>query len=268
MRLMRLTKYHGAGNDFLVALDGDRLGPPGADPERAELARRVCDRHRGVGADGLILARPAADGADVSMELRNCDGSRAELSGNGLLCLARSLVDAGRVRGDTVVVSTDAGRRVVRRLDEDRFAVDMGVVRVVRADPRLVEGTVEAAAVVDAGNPHLVLLDSATATVDVTEAGPRVEALFSEAINIEWVWPSPGPAAGSGHLDLRVWERGAGATLACGSGSCAAAVAAHQWGRVPRRVTVHNPGGDLEVEIGETVVLSGVVVRVATVELA
>ena len=264
--VVHLTKHHGLGNDFLVVLDP----PPGLDA--AALARRVCDRRRGVGADGLLVARPAGGRADVTMELRNADGSRAEMSGNGIRCFAQAVWDAGAGSGDELLVGTDAGVRAVRRVGEPEpgvilAAVEMGPVTVLRDAPEWVAGphgaSVEAAALVDAGNPHLVLLDPAAAAVEVGVDGPAIEAMFPGGVNIEWVWPGPG----AGELTLRVWERGAGQTQACGTGSCAAAAAAERWGRVGRSVVVHNPGGDVTVELGATAVLTGPAARVARVEV-
>jgi diaminopimelate epimerase len=266
---LTLTKHHGLGNDFLVLLDLNGAHP-GLDAVR--LARQACDRHRGIGADGLIVVtRPGPDAAfdaDVAMELRNADGSRAEMSGNGIRCLAQAVLDAGAVTGEGVRVATDAGVRVVQRRDGSRpgfmrLSVDMGPVNVIGEDPRWVTGTVAAAAVVETGNPHLVLLDPEMEEVDLAREGLRIESAFPEGINVEWIWPGPGP----GELTLRVWERGAGVTEACGTGSCAAAAAAHAWGRVGRRVVVHNPGGDVTVEVGDTFVLTGPAALIGTVEL-
>src|SRR5687767_13386247 len=119
---MQLRKYHGNGNDFLIRVDFD-----GAHPIDARTARVLCDRHRGIGADGLIRAVRGRDGADVSMELFNADGGRAEISGNGLRCLAWALVEAGVVDGPVVTVATDAGlRRAVVDRDLGTVSVDMG----------------------------------------------------------------------------------------------------------------------------------------------
>jgi diaminopimelate epimerase len=261
--VVHLTKHHGLGNDFLVLLD------PVAGLDSAALARRACDRHRGVGADGLIVGHPGTHGADVTMELRNADGSRAEMSGNGIRCFAQAAWDAGLGSGGRELsVATDAGVRVVRRVDAPRpgyirAAVDMGPVKVMEDLPDWVDGSVEEAALVDAGNPHLVLLDPTVASVDVGVVGPEIEASFPGGVNVEWIWPGPGP----GELTLRVWERGAGATEACGTGSCAAVVAAVSWSRIGPRAVVHNPGGDVTVELGETAVLTGPAARIAAVEL-
>ena len=262
--MIRLTKHHGLGNDFLVLLE------PASDVDAVALARHVCDRRRGIGADGLLVARPAGDGADVGMELRNADGGRAEMSGNGIRCFAQAVWDAGLVTGAVMRVSTDAGLRTVRlvdgaRPDSVRASVDMGAVKVMGDAPEWIDATVEAAALVDAGNPHLVLLDPTVADVVVSRRGPEIERAFPGGINVEWVWP-----IAPGELALRVWERGAGETEACGTGSCAAAAAAAAWGRTESKVVVHNPGGDVTVELGEgeTAVLTGPAQRVATVEIS
>ena len=261
--VLRLTKHHGLGNDFLVLLDP----MPGLDG--AALARRLCDRHRGIGADGLLIAHPGTGGADVTMELRNADGTRAEMSGNGARCLAQALWDAGLSHSpDELLIATDVGVRKVRLVGAQRpgylrAAVDMGPVKVVDDAPQYTLGTVEAAAFVDAGNPHLVLLDPTLADLDVVQKGTEIEATFAGGINVEWVWPGPGP----GELTLRVWERGAGETQACGTGSCAAAAAALSWARSGPRVVVHNPGGDVLVELGDTAVLTGPAARIASVEM-
>jgi diaminopimelate epimerase len=257
--VLRLTKHHGVGNDFLVLLEP----PPGVDA--AGLARRVCDRRRGIGADGLLIAHPGTNGADVTMELRNADGGRAEMSGNGIRCFAQAVWDAG-LGGPTLTVSTDAGVRAVRRVGSPHpgqvdAAVDMGPVKVTGDAPDWVDGSIEAAALVDAGNPHLVLLDPQLADVDVGVRGPQIEVMFPEGINVEWI------SARGTDITLRVWERGAGETQACGTGSVAAVAAAVAWGRTGRRAVVHNPGGDLTVELGETAVLTGPSSRVGVVEV-
>ncbi|HEY2427731.1 MAG TPA: diaminopimelate epimerase [Acidimicrobiales bacterium] len=261
--VLHLTKHHGLGNDFLVLLE------PPPDLDAAELARRICDRRRGVGADGLTVGRPGIDGADITMELRNADGSRAEMSGNGIRCFAQAVWDAGLGPvGAELAVATDAGVRVVRRVDAPRpgyirASVDMGPVKVLEDAPEWVQGSVQEAALVDAGNPHLVLLDARTDEVAAGVRGPEIESGFPGGMNVEWIWPGPGPD----ELTLRVWERGAGETEACGTGSCAAVAAAVSWSRVGPRVVVHNPGGDVTVELGETAVLTGPAARIAAVEL-
>ena len=240
MSVLTLVKYQGLGNDFLVALDGRGLdaaarvhgagAPAGAD-HVGELARALCERHIGVGADGLLVLRAAVSGGDVRMELRNADGGRAETSGNGLRCFALATLEAGLVPGPEVAVETDAGvRRVVLR-GRDRFgaadiSVEMGRLRVLPLSPVADMSLPGSAALawpawfVDAGNPHLVLLAPCLDGVDIAEVGPRLEKMRPGGQNVEIVVQEPG-----GELSLVVWERGAGATLACGSGSAAAAAA-------------------------------------------
>jgi len=246
---MRLEKYHGQGNDFLVLLDLDDRHPVGA-----EEARALCDRHRGVGADGVIRVT-----AGNTMELYNADGGRAEVSGNGIRCLARALVDAGLAQGPNLTITTDAGGRDVRIDDDGMVSVDMGTARLHDvADELLPPGTLRAARI-DLGNPHLVLLVDGPPGADVT-----TYAAAADDVNVEVV--TVGPEAG--RLTMRVWERGVGETQACGTGACAAAVAARSWGLADDHVVVHQPGGDLRVNLaGGTVVLTGPAVHVCSVEV-
>lgn len=249
---MRLEKYHGLGNDFLVLLDVDGRHPVGAEEVRA-----LCDRHRGVGADGVIRVT-----AGPTMELYNADGGRAEMSGNGIRCLARAVVDGGIAQGPNISVTTDAGVRDVRVADDGTVSVDMGPAKVADADSELLPGVLRAAHV-DMGNPHVVLLVDGAPTVEVTEAA--ASRAVAGSVNVEVV--TVGPEAGT--LTMRVWERGVGETQACGTGACAAAAAARSWGLADDHVVVHQPGGDLRVNLaGETVVLTGPAVHVCSVEVA
>jgi diaminopimelate epimerase len=264
VRTLPVTKHHGLGNDFCVWLDLDGTGSP----LTPALARAVCDRHRGIGADGLIRAtRPESPAeAALAFELRNANGSEAETSGNGLRCLAQAAFDAGVIAaGHPFVVLTPAGRRTLAlRVTEAPtivwVSVDMGVAHACGDDQRcnVGHGTLR----VDMGNPHLVMAGPDPATMAVDELGPSLETSVPGGQNVEFVALGPGPD----EITMRVWERGAGETLACGSGACAAAVAFHRWGRVGPRVTVHQPGGDADVELHDdgTVVLSGPSQRIAT----
>jgi diaminopimelate epimerase len=254
---MRLEKYHGLGNDFLILLDAD-----GTNPIDEQLTRRLCDRHRGVGADGLIRVTPGTD-ADLTMELRNADGGPAEISGNGMRCVALAALDGKLAAGPEFTVRSADRIYKIRVGEDDMVSVDMGPALVSAERPFDTAGW--RAREVDLGNPHLVLLCPDPASVHVAELGAHLEKLRPGGLNIEFVAPGPERNA----LTVRLWERGAGETEASGSGSCAAAAAAHAWGLVGRRVTVHNPGGDLEVDVGEdAVLLTGPAEHVATVEIA
>ena len=247
--MIRLEKYHGLGNDFLVLLDlGDRRP---VDPGEV---RSLCDRHRGVGADGLIRVTPGPAGTDCSMELYNADGSRAEMSGNGIRCLAMAMVEAG-LSGPHLVVHTDAGDRAVTVDDDGWATVDMGRAKIDAKDVGV--------AFVDMGNPHTVLELADGEDLDTINVARRAAVYGGR--NVEFVVIGPG----TDHLRLRVWERGVGETQACGTGACAAAAAAFVWGRVGSRVTVSQPGGNATVDMKpETILLSGPAEHIATVEVA
>src|SRR2546426_320745 len=254
MATLRFAKLHGTANDF-VYVDA-RDGFPG-DP--AALAPRLCDRHRGIGADGLILLRGSTQ-ADCRMEIYNVDGSRAEMCGNGLRGFAKFVLDRGLVRANPLRVETDAGVRTVRSEVTGgrvtRATVDMGVPEwagrriPVAADGEIVErplavaGRSWAVTCLSMGNPHCVVFVDDVAALPLAELGPQFEhhPFFPERVNTEFVH-----VVGPERLDMRVWERGASETMACGTGACAAAVAAARTDRARRRVVVALPGGELAI---------------------
>ncbi len=266
---MQATKHEGAGNDFLVVLDPD-------DTIRLSVGqvRLLADRRRGIGADGIIRVGPGRDGCDLSMELRNADGSEAEMSGNGMRCLAQAVVDAGLVAPPRFTVATGGGARTVDYFPGEargwaRAGVDMGPVTLGPDQPQAFEDRKARNAVV--GNPHLVLLGPDTASVHVAELGPMLQSGFPDGVNVEWITVTSDDEGEL--LELRVWERGVGETLACGTGSVAAAAAARSWGvvRAEGAVRVRNPGGTLEVTLGtgdgDTTYLAGPVRKVADIEI-
>ncbi len=262
------TKHEGAGNDFLVVLDPD-------DSLRLSVAqvRLLADRRRGIGADGIIRVGPGRDGTDLSMQLFNADGGEAEMSGNGIRCLAQAAVDAGLVRPPRFTVATAGGVRTIAYAAGPASgwataSVDMGPARLGPDQPQ--EFVDRRVRTVDVGNPHLVLLGPDTAAVDIAELGPKLAATFSGGINVEWITLASDDRGEL--LDFRVWERGVGETLACGTGCVAAAAAAHSWGIVgaDAPIRVRNPGGTLEVTLGpagETTFLAGPVRKVADVDI-
>ncbi len=262
--IVRLSKHHGAGNDFLVSVDAAGTGAFTAAEVRA-----LCDRHRGIGADGLLRATPGPLPGTLSMELLNTDGSGAEMSGNGVRCLVHAAVRTGLVEAGTVVVHTAAGPRTVRFRHQDQAGlgyatVDMGAVVLGEelSVPDVV--TARAARHVRVGNPHVVLLVDGADDDLVAHAGARISRSVPGGANVEFAWPGPEHGA----LTMRVWERGVGPTLACGTGACAAASAAHAWGLVGTRVRVHDVGGTLEVTLdGGAAELAGPTQWVADVEV-
>jgi len=264
-----LAKYEGLGNDFLVVVDLEgrlRIDAP--------LARLACDRHLGFGADGLLRGGPPPQGssAEMTFELRNADGSEAEMSGNGLRCLAHAAIDSGSVKagpGSTLGVLTPAGRREVHvHALEDGWmwaSTEMGEPKVLGPENNCNVGTGQL--FVDVGNPHLVILGPDPRTLDLASLGPALseEKGGQSGVNVEFVALGPG----RDELTMRVWERGVGETQACGTGSVAAAAALHHWGRVGTKVTVNQPGGAAEVElrVDGTAVLSGPSRRVGACRL-
>jgi diaminopimelate epimerase len=262
MTQLTLTKHHGLGNDFLVVFHPDVADLPA-------LARRLCDRRRGIGADGLLVGESEA-GYAARMVLYNADGSRAEMSGNGIRCFAQAL--AAR-RGDLEPqrILSDAGERLVtlwrgRTADEIEAAVDMGAVEPIEGpDDWHLVGTDPARPVshLSVGNPHSVVAVDDVFAIDLVRLGAIVPG-----INLEVV--EPGPEAGAS--TMRVHERGAGITEACGTGACASAWAAAGWGLVPAGVSeilVHMDGGDAKVRLHQPVdghvTLVGPAVFVATI---
>jgi diaminopimelate epimerase len=257
---MRFGKYNGTGNDFILLEDlGDAIAlTPG-------LVVAMCDRYRGIGGDGVIRVTKG-EGAPFAMELWNADGGQAEMSGNGMRCLARFLRDRGLFDGTDLDVETPAGvKRVEVWVEDGRMRgarVDMGEPGLTRREipmrgpegerfvgrPFPDAGADYVAAAVSMGNPHLVLVGSpALESLDLPRVGPTLERHpdFPERTNVEFI------RVEDGRIDVRVWERGVGETLACGTGACACLVAANLMGLAGRRATVGFVGGDLDVEWAE-----------------
>lgn len=259
MARMKFTKMHGLGNDYVFV---DRSRETVSEP--VELARRVSDRHLGIGADGLILIAPSQQ-ADVRMEMYNADGSRAQMCGNGIRCVAKYAVDYGLATGLDLTIETDAGiKRAVCQRAGDRVSqvrIDMGVPSLDAVDlpttadrerlidyPLGVDGREFIVTCVSMGNPHAVIFEDRLHALDLVTLGPLIEhaAIFPERINVHFV-----RVDSSNRVTVRTWERGSGATRACGTGACAVCVAGAITGRTERRVTTALPGGELQIEWGD-----------------
>ena len=261
---MRFTKMQGAGNDYIYV---DCFAQPM--PERPDqLARRMSDRHFGIGGDGLILICPSQQ-ADARMRMFNADGSEAEMCGNGIRCLAKYLYDHGLCRKRTLTIETGRGVLSLELELGGDGRVERVRVRHGRADPpagshpddpaRATPARPGGAAVdvpltvggrtirvtcVSMGNPHCVTFVEWLTDRDVLGLGPLVETdpHFPQRVNAEFV-----EVVSPGEVRMRVWERGSGETLACGTGACAVCVAVALSGRTERKVRVHLPGGDLDL---------------------
>lgn len=247
--MIPFRKMHGLGNDFVV-LDG-RAADLGLTPRQAA---GIADRHFGIGCDQFIVMEPAPAGSDVFMRIRNPDGSEAGACGNATRCIA-SLV-AEELGKDRVVVRTIAGELPVERLPGGLWRADMGPARLGWRDVPLREacdtlhvplslGQVSDPAACSMGNPHATFFVDDLDAIPVREIGPRLEThpIFPDRANIGFA-----QVTSPDHIRLVIWERGAGLTLACGSGACATIVNAHRRGLTGRRATITMPGGDLVME--------------------
>lgn len=254
---MKFTKMHGIGNDYVYVSTFDQVIPG----DVGDLARRISDRHFGVGGDGLILIGPS-DRADARMRMFNLDGSEGELCGNGVRCVAKYVHDHGIARKPRLAIETGRG---VLTLDLEiengqasRVRVDMGapileagrIPTTLPGDPPLdapleIDGTVYKVSAVSMGNPHSIVYVDDVDAFPLERLGPLFEnhPVFPRRINAHFV-----QVLGPNEVRMRTWERGSGITLACGTGACSVAVAGTLTGRTGRRLLAHLPGGDLELE--------------------
>ena len=260
--MLQFSKYQGIGNDFLL-LDGRSLKDGDIDECFGlipESVRRICDRRFGVGADGVIVALPPRQDGELRMRIFNADGTEPEMCGNGIRCLARFLADSdGDSSGRSWRVETLAGEIVPQLQGDGRVQVDMGrpilrseeVPTTLTTGPHgLPEGRIDIlgqsfrAAAAGMGNPHLVIPVEDVAGIDLEVLGPALEMhpAFPARTNVHFV-----QVAAPSHLVMRVWERGAGPTLACGTGACATLVACHCLGLCHFQARVDLPGGPLQI---------------------
>lgn len=256
---IRFTKMHGIGNDYIYINCMESV------PERLpDLAREMSDRHMGVGGDGIVLICPS-DVADFRMRMFNNDGSEARMCGNASRCIAKYVHDHGLTRNNPISLETLSGIKALSlNMEGDEVAsvtVDMGepsldkaVIPVVAEEDRVVEmpvktpyGDVKVTAV-SMGNPHGVIFVDSIEDVPFDQLGPYMERheMWPDRANIEFA-----QVLGPEDIRMRVWERGTGETLACGTGACATAVAAVLTGRTGRKVTLHLRGGDLRIELAD-----------------
>jgi diaminopimelate epimerase len=263
---MRFAKYHGLGNDFLVVDLRELKSDEAAAAQEPDVVKALCDRQFGVGGDGVLAILPGGPGADARMRVLNSDGSEAEMCGNGLRCVAKELYDRGGLHKDSLAIDTGAGRLICAIEDREgkaaQVTVSMGAPRLLRgeipmtgpANERCIDHPLRIELVdlhitaVSMGNPHAVAFVSADQRRLAETIGPKIEhhAWFPRRTNAEFArMISPT------EIDLVVWERGCGITLACGTGACATVTAAVITGRseAGKDVLVHLPGGDLTIKV-------------------
>ncbi len=256
---MKFTKMHGLGNDY-VYVNGfkEQVADPG------KVSEFVSDRHFGIGSDGLIMINPS-DVADFEMAMYNADGSRGEMCGNGIRCVAKYVYDYGLTDKTEIAVETLAGIKYLQLTIEDgkciKVRVDMGEpileaaqipviaeTSPVVGEPITVDGQELTMTCVSMGNPHAIFFVDEVDSLELDKIGPSYEnhERFPNRINTEFI-----RIIDRNNIQMRVWERGSGETLACGTGACASAVASILNGYTDRSVTVHLLGGDLEIEWNE-----------------
>jgi diaminopimelate epimerase len=252
---LSFTKMHGISNDYVYV---DAFATTVPDPPT--VARKVSDRRTGIGGDGLILICPS-ETAHARMEMYNADGSRGAMCGNGIRCVGKYLYEHGLVRMNPLKIDTDSGLKTLFLEVQDgkvsRVTVDMGepildgpqipvaAVGQIIDQPLEVGGKSYRVTCVSMGNPHCVTFVDKVESLELEKIGPQFEhhAFFPKRVNTEFV-----QVVGPTELNMRVWERGSGETWACGTGACAAAVAAVLNEKAGRRVTIHLRGGDLGIE--------------------
>ncbi len=285
---IEFTKYHGLGNDFIL-VDNRHSSEPLVTPEQAVV---LCDRHFGIGADGVIFALPAQNGTDYTMRIFNSDGSEPEMCGNGIRCLAKFIADleaaqmhppqpplskggsksqeiqspvakGGSESKTEYRIQTGAGVIITELRSDGQVKVDMGVPRLLAAeipttlapaDAKVIDMPIEvtdkswSVTCVSMGNPHCITFVEDVSAIDLETVGPQFEhhQAFPQRTNTEFI-----QVIRSDYLKMRVWERGAGVTLACGTGACAAVVAGVLVGKCDRTTAVELPGGVLEIEWAE-----------------
>ncbi|MBD0301029.1 MAG: diaminopimelate epimerase [Tolypothrix sp. T3-bin4] len=258
---IEFTKYHGLGNDFIL-IDNRSSSTPVITPEEAV---KLCDRHFGIGADGVIFALPGENNTDYTMRIFNSDGSEPEMCGNGIRCFAGFVADLeGESRNkDKYQIHTLAGVITPQLMPDGQVKVDMGYPRLLAgeipttlatADEKVINIPLQVAGkswdvtCVSMGNPHCITFVQDVTAIPLEEIGPQFEhhSAFPQRINTEFV-----EVVRRDYVKMRVWERGAGITLACGTGACATLVAGVLTGKCDRTATVELPGGPLLIEWSE-----------------
>ena len=265
MEMLPFIKMHGLGNDYVyIDCFSAETSAKLAGIDLAALTRSISDRHTGVGSDGLVLIMPSQV-ADVRMRMFNADGSEAQMCGNASRCVAKYAYEQG-LCGESMTLETIAGIKslMIHTASNDRVeqvTVEMGQPQVKMSELSI-KGQTYSYIYVNMGNPHAVVFtDQPLNQLPLSTIGPLWEhhKSFPEGINTEFVH-----VENKRELHMRVWERGSGETMACGTGACAAAVAAYTFGRTGNNVTVHLKGGDLSVRIDDnnTVYMTGTATRV------
>ena len=248
MEKMRFTKMHGLGNDYVYV---DCFSERVSDPQM--LSVRLSDRHKGIGSDGLVLIMPS-EVADFRMRIFNADGSEAEMCGNASRCIGKYVYEHGLTSKKCITLETLSGVKSLQLFVEEgsvvSVRVNMGIANII--GERSCWG--RKYALVNIGNPHAVCFVDDVYDIDVLSEGSMMDKSVDGGVNVEFV-----EVVSRKELKMRVWERGSGETMACGTGACASAVAAINANLTENKVTVHLAGGDLQIEqtAGGTIMMTG-----------
>lgn len=273
--VIEFAKYQGLGNDFIL-IDNRHQNEPILTPSQSQ---QLCDRHFGIGADGVIFALPGQGEAEYSMRIFNSDGSEPEMCGNGIRCLAQFIADFSPTNQPVYRIHTLAGVITPELKPDGQVKVDMGIPQYtaqtipttltdpeteVIHQPLTVGENTWSVTCISMGNPHCVVFVEDVNSIDLNQLGPQFEhhRVFPARINTEFI-----QVVKKNYLKMRVWERGAGITLACGTGACAAVVAAVLTEVAERTCTVELPGGLLEIEwspLDDKVYMTGPAAKVFT----
>ena len=260
---IHFTKMHGLGNDFILV---DAINQRISDEEVDSLAKKLCNRNFGIGADGLVLVK-SSDQTDLQMQIINADGSEPEMCGNGIRCFAKYVYDEKIIEKDIFSVETLAGimvpglilkegNVVAAEVDMGEAILESSKIPVQGLNPEKVinesiniDNTDYAVTCVSMGNPHAIVFVDNLEAIDIENLGPKFEgnSIFPERINTEFV-----QVVDKNKATVRVWERGVGETLACGTGACAVTVAGVLNEKLERKSIIHLPGGELKIEWQET----------------
>jgi len=258
---MFCSKYHALGNDYIV------VNPNQTETLQTAVIQRICHPHYGLGSDGILHGPFPSKSADFALRIFNPDGSEAEKSGNGLRIFSRYLYDCGDVDANPFSIETVGGNVTARVECPDLIYIDMGKIRLDAAETLMINGRLFPIHPANIGNPHCVIVQDDISVRETSEWGRLIEenGRFPQRTNVQFM-----KIIDRANIQIEIWERGAGYTLASGSSSCAAATVAHQLGHCDRDVTVHMQGGNLQIHINPdyTIHMSGSVTKIADATLA
>ncbi len=258
---MLCTKYHALGNDYIV------INPADAASLTSTTIQRICHPHYGLGSDGILFGPFSSESCGFALHIFNPDGSEAEKSGNGLRIFSRYLYDQGKVGMEPFTIETIGGQVTAQVENKHLVHINMGKIRIDEAEKLTINGRQFSIHPANIGNPHCVIIQDEISAAETREWGRLIEGngRFPQRTNVQFT-----KIIDQNNIQIEIWERGAGYTLASGSSSCAAAAIAHQHGYCDRTITVHMQGGSIHIQINadHSINMSGGVTKIAEAVLA